>query len=137
MKIYVKELARNGGVVEGEISAALLGVRDDDHLTFTKGLKVQGQADRCEDTLIVRGIFEGAFTADCARCLERANDTWRHPFVLDFPITRQTEEIDGTEVMCDEVLLNLPLKVLCQDTCRGLCPGCGVNLNETPCTCAS
>jgi uncharacterized protein len=33
------------------------------------------------------------------------------------------------------VLLALPLKVICQSDCRGLCPNCGANLNHEECRC--
>jgi hypothetical protein len=33
------------------------------------------------------------------------------------------------------VLLALPLKVICQSDCRGLCPSCGANLNHEECRC--
>jgi uncharacterized protein len=34
------------------------------------------------------------------------------------------------------VILELPLILLCREDCAGLCPVCGVNLNENPCSCA-
>jgi uncharacterized protein len=37
--------------------------------------------------------------------------------------------------MGDVFLLELDTKNLCSDDCRGLCPGCGVNLNEGQCRC--
>jgi uncharacterized protein len=35
----------------------------------------------------------------------------------------------------EQVLLALPLKIVCRDDCKGLCPQCGKNLNEGPCAC--
>ncbi|MDD5195443.1 MAG: DUF177 domain-containing protein, partial [Candidatus Omnitrophica bacterium] len=35
----------------------------------------------------------------------------------------------------EEVLLNFPMKVLCKPDCKGLCPGCGANLNNEVCKC--
>ena len=35
----------------------------------------------------------------------------------------------------EDVVLNLPSKVLCKDDCKGLCPQCGKNLNDGPCDC--
>ncbi len=42
----------------------------------------------------------------------------------------------GTELY-DYSHLNLPMKVLCKDDCKGLCPKCGKNLNEGECGCKS
>jgi uncharacterized protein len=38
-------------------------------------------------------------------------------------------------VLREQVLLSLPARTLCQPDCKGLCPRCGVNRNETACSC--
>lgn len=43
--------------------------------------------------------------------------------------------LDLTEVLRQDVLLELPAHVLCKEDCRGLCPECGTNLNEASCDC--
>ena len=48
--------------------------------------------------------------------------------------------IRGTELDVDafiscEILSSLPMKVLCKDDCKGLCPKCGKNLNHGACNC--
>jgi uncharacterized protein len=43
--------------------------------------------------------------------------------------------LDLTEVLRQDVLLELPVHVLCKEDCRGLCPECGTNLNEASCDC--
>jgi uncharacterized protein len=40
------------------------------------------------------------------------------------------------DVLREQVLLALPLKAICREECRGLCPHCGQNLNQEQCTCA-
>jgi DUF177 domain-containing protein len=39
------------------------------------------------------------------------------------------------DVLREQVLLALPLKAICREDCRGLCPHCGRNLNLEQCTC--
>ena len=36
----------------------------------------------------------------------------------------------------EQILLAVPLRVLCIEECKGLCPHCGKNLNEGQCSCA-
>ena len=43
--------------------------------------------------------------------------------------------LDVTKAICDEIALSLPTYWLCKDDCKGLCPKCGVNLNEQQCDC--
>lgn len=47
----------------------------------------------------------------------------------------QDDRIDVTKLLRENVLLNLPLQPLCRVDCRGLCPHCGINLNENTCQC--
>ena len=43
--------------------------------------------------------------------------------------------IDLQETVAEEVRLAIPMKVLCREDCKGLCPSCGKDLNEGPCGC--
>jgi uncharacterized protein len=52
-------------------------------------------------------------------------------------VPADTQEIDLSVDLRDALMLSLPLKSLCRDDCRGLCPNCGQDLNEGPCTCPS
>ncbi len=45
------------------------------------------------------------------------------------------DKIDLTHMIREQVLLALPMKSLCNDDCRGLCPECGTNLNLSSCSC--
>jgi uncharacterized protein len=47
----------------------------------------------------------------------------------------QNDEIDLGQLMREQFYLALPMKPLCRDDCRGLCPICGTNLNRSPCEC--
>ena len=51
-------------------------------------------------------------------------------------IRHDEDTVDITEYVRDTMLLSLPVKPLCDDTCRGLCPVCGTNRNETVCGCS-
>jgi len=43
--------------------------------------------------------------------------------------------IDLAEDVRQTILVSLPLKLVCREACKGLCPTCGKNLNEGPCSC--
>ena len=46
------------------------------------------------------------------------------------------EQIDLKELLREQFYLTLPMKPLCREECRGLCPQCGTNLNTGRCDCA-
>lgn len=45
------------------------------------------------------------------------------------------EQIDLDELLQEQCYLALPMKPLCREDCRGLCPQCGTNLNTGTCGC--
>ena len=44
-------------------------------------------------------------------------------------------DLDADAFVCEEILLGFPMKVLCQEDCKGICKVCGANLNEGECGC--
>lgn len=92
----------------------------------------------------------------CARCLEpvvekvaRSFDLLYRPLGTDagraeLSVTRAEAEVsyyqgEGLlleDAVREQVLLALPLKVICREDCKGLCPHCGKNLNVEQCSCA-
>jgi uncharacterized protein len=47
----------------------------------------------------------------------------------------EDEKLDLDEFVSSGIILNLPMKHLCSESCKGLCPVCGKNLNEGSCEC--
>jgi len=129
-------------------------------------LDAQGRADLIVENrgpkqlvpdIRVRADYSGRFEVPCARCvepvehaLERSFDLLYRPIGVDAngaerAISTSETEIgyyngDGLvleDVLREQVLLSLPEKALCRADCKGLCPGCGRNLNTEQCSCAS
>ncbi|HKY34004.1 MAG TPA: DUF177 domain-containing protein [Candidatus Polarisedimenticolia bacterium] len=44
--------------------------------------------------------------------------------------------LDVGNLAAEQIYLEIPMKPLCSPDCKGLCPGCGANLNTEPCTCS-
>jgi uncharacterized protein len=47
------------------------------------------------------------------------------------------DQIDLNELLREQFYLALPMKPLCREECKGLCPQCGTNLNTATCNCAA
>ena len=86
------------------------------------------------------------YSGPCDRCAcdikKEINIPIEHVLVTELSDEENDELIllEGYEFNLDnfvreDVLLNLPLKFLCKDDCKGLCPICGKNLNEGKCGC--
>lgn len=50
-------------------------------------------------------------------------------------LSPDTNYIDISEDVRQYILLAIPIKILCSENCRGLCPSCGIDLNQSQCKC--
>lgn len=48
----------------------------------------------------------------------------------------EEERVDLGPILLEQLQLHVPMRALCREDCRGLCPRCGRNRNEEPCDCA-
>jgi uncharacterized protein len=46
------------------------------------------------------------------------------------------DELDLTELLNEQIVLNTPMKPLCNELCKGICSGCGADLNSGNCACS-
>ncbi len=86
-------------------------------------------------------------TISCRRCLAPVTTSVQVPvnvlFAEDagiddpavYPIPPRTRELDLSDAVREELILALPEYVLCSEDCRGICAGCGADLNTARCTC--
>lgn len=104
--------------------------------------------------ILLRGHLEGNLTLTCSRCL----DPYTAPVVADFTLLLepgpepavpeeeltaealdldfyQEEVVDLERYLREQIILMVPLKPLCAETCKGICPRCGADLNRAPCRC--
>ena len=44
-------------------------------------------------------------------------------------------KLDLSEVVCDQIVMEMPYRFLCREDCKGLCPKCGQDLNVERCSC--
>ncbi len=110
---------------------------------------------RTDRGILVQGRMETEIGLTCSRCLAQS----RLPISLDiaeeyFPTTDvmsgaavpvpdgpdsftidENHVIDMTEAIRQYAEMKVPMKPLCRDSCAGICPSCGRNLNEGGCDC--
>jgi uncharacterized protein len=118
-------------------------------------LEVNATAELLEGNIRVAGAIESKVELVCARCLEpvvedvqRSFDLFYSPLPKDVkPEEARLRDDDAeigffegeglflADVLREQVLLALPMKVICRGDCRGLCPSCGANLNHEECRC--
>jgi len=86
--------------------------------------------------LIVQGTLKINIICCCARCGDNfTKKILISDFCRSFPLTLNNELINLTTDVREDILLALPMVAVCSAECRGLCSGCGVNLNRKNCKC--
>lgn len=92
----------------------------------------------------VEGAVKGTLKIPCDRCMEEVDYKVETNFSKDIKFDDDNEEkvqyIDGynldlEKLALNELIIDLPMKVLCSDTCKGICNQCGTNLNKGTCNC--
>jgi uncharacterized protein len=89
--------------------------------------------------------YSGDMVFECHRCLNRVTLHFEKSVTRVLATVPEAEEeetillandaVDLLPILEEEVTLNLPLQILCSDTCLGLCPTCGKDLNTGMCSC--
>ena len=117
-------------------------------LTSPGILKIKGKALLTGKSKAMLDIeYQVELDYPCSRCLKNVKKVVENHFekevYLKMPEILEDEEcfyleggaLDITEMMIEDLILNLPMQVVCSEDCKGICPKCGVNLNEQSCTC--
>ncbi len=159
MYLDLKDIGPNGLSFEGEVVVPDLE-RYPGERVQTSSARLTVRVVREAESLELQGGLAAELELDCGRCLEPFVFRLETPLGLRLvpeagadddgpPSEIPVEEGDETEtwsirdgkldlerLVAEFVLLNLPLKPVCRDACRGLCPRCGANRNEGECGCA-
>lgn len=109
-----------------EIHGDLHGLSGSAELTLTVRYTVSMPCDRCGAQ--TTRTYDRQFPHLVVRELAEEEDDG------DYVVT-EDDRLDLSELVREDVLLDLPTKYLCREDCRGLCPKCGRNLNEGDCGC--
>ncbi len=114
---------------------------------FFRPVFVDGMIRNRAGVVTLEYTAESTFRTQCDRCLKELERdfslSFEHILVRhlangenDDYIVTQNDRLDMDDVALNDVLLEMPTKMLCSEDCKGLCPVCGADLNTTDCGCA-
>ncbi len=87
--------------------------------------------------LVVSGKISTKVHMSCSLCLKPFTRTWADPsYHFDCEVLQPHDTIDLTENIREAIIVGLPVKPLCREDCKGLCPSCGTNWNSASCGCS-
>jgi uncharacterized protein len=158
MKLDLSEIAAHLGkrikydIDENPIEDAESGLKCVERVTGNVAFSNTGR------TIDVRGKCRTTIELDCGRCLRTYEMPVEFAIEEELPLeghpwapeeTAEEKELpeeekdplfegnifDLPEYLRQSILVNVPIKPLCEEACKGLCPHCGANLNDGPCDC--
>ncbi|MCG8608597.1 DUF177 domain-containing protein [bacterium] len=149
MKLNVQALKEGIQSFEFEKAAGELNL---DSKTFKTEITIKTDVEKRDKNLFVRTRVGTTIACICDLCLEEFSQKLHDEFRLlyaspeDYAVYRdddevrmlnpRTREIDLADGVRESLLLSVPLKSVCSDECKGLCPQCGANLNAESCHCS-
>ena len=134
-------------------SADSIGITDE--LTCLEPIEVDITVARTGEQFHLKGRATVLVEMECSRCLTRFKE-WLHadfevlvsltPWGLRDRVPRwneefvflppEAQEVDISRLVREIILLSVPMKPLCREDCKGLCPECGQDLNRGECGCS-
>ena len=107
-----------------------------DNGRFTGDLEISGETLNNGSRFLIRGKIKCCREFECDRCLELSKESQVHEFEEEIDKSEIVDDmVDITELIRDILIASQPMKNLCKDDCKGLCPVCGQNLNNGECNC--
>jgi uncharacterized protein len=153
MVVRLSEI-EDGAVLKGKMDGSHLPGTKDEEFPFLTPVDYEIIVRKFENSVRLEGSVGCSLSLICGRCLDAF--PFRIEAFLDVGLIKKApvpetelelaegdlevyyyegDEIDINPLVYEEVLLNMPLKPLCREDCRGLCAVCGKNNNIEECRC--
>lgn len=157
--ITVREVPPEGRPIDVALDPGAVHLEGEDEFTLEGG-NLSGRVEKGEDEAVhFRGRLRARQGLHCGRCLEafvheldEDLDLFFMPHAAEAGADEEEQDvelsdremvvayydkdrIDLGEMVREQMLLAVPLRRLCREDCRGLCPSCGVNRNTGTCDC--
>ena len=109
-------------------------------------VRIVGSVRNIAGMLVLSGVLRTTLHWNCDRCAAPFLEERELPLEVVLAETVEDEEnddivlledgqVDLDDVFVTALVLETPIKILCKEDCKGLCPKCGKNLNEGECGC--
>jgi len=153
MIIRLSEI-EDGAVLKGKIAGSQIEGVKDEEFSFLAPIDYEIVVCKFDDSVRLEGSIRCSLSLMCGRCLDvfpfSIQTSLDVGLIKKIPVPEtelelakedlevyyyEGDEIDINPLVCEEVLLNIPIKPLCREDCRGICAVCGKNNNIEECHC--
>ena len=144
-------------VARGSMEASRFSELEDKSMRVITPVDYELTVRKFDNLVTVQGPLECTMSITCSRCLDdftlnlrafmdiKLTPRIKTPRVSEAELKSEDldvyyyegDEIDLDPFIYEEVLLNVPIRPVCTEDCKGLCPVCGKNKNVEECQCAA
>ncbi len=154
MIVDIDRLPREGLEISKDFEFSTFEIVDEDAV-FLEPVHAELSIKKVGEDVFVKGRLKAALSFVCSRCLVPFEFPVDSPFDLAFfpeELEAVKEELDSEdldmsfyygrridlkEIVLEQLNLTFPFKPLCSESCRGICPICGKNINTGGCSCVT
>jgi len=118
-------------------------------LSLNKEIDINCNVRKVLKEISVDGLIQFGITTQCSRCLNEVKLELKSDVSLTLTPKDENEEnigdvdfevyegesIDLSNYFREQIAMNIPYRVVCKDSCKGLCSKCGADLNIEQCSC--
>lgn len=125
--------------------------------TFIDDIRIRMEVFRTGESISISGLINTTLKLSCIRCLDNFDFPLETEFkynlypseerevLPEIEINRkdldvlyyQGNSIDISPLIREQIILSIPSYSLCRESCKGMCPQCGSNLNQGSCQCGN
>ena len=136
MKIMAARIPEEGLSLNGSDPGAVMELSGDPFIRVESDVQYALYVQCVSEELIVQGTLSVDLGLKCIRCSEFFSTTVTDSdFLRAYPASEDTESVEITLDMRENLLLHIPTFPVCGEGCKGLCTQCGADLNKSSCEC--
>ncbi|MDD5727356.1 MAG: DUF177 domain-containing protein [Victivallales bacterium] len=128
-------LKKQDVVLEGEEPPSFLEVGNSEMIAFNDPVCYRFHAMLVSNGVLVKGSVHTAYDGVCGRCLKKFKGEIRQDNICLFFAELDGIELDVSEEIRAELVVEIPMNCICKASCKGLCRHCGADLNTGKCGC--
>jgi len=121
--------------IEGEEPPSFLKVENSDMISFKDNVRYHLHASMVSNGVLVKGSVFTRYDGVCGRCLKKFKGEFGRDDICLFFRELHGIELDVSEEIRAELVVEIPINCICSPSCKGLCHHCGADLNKEKCNC--
>jgi uncharacterized protein len=143
LRLNAVEILRQPGTSREIVATLPIGPLEVDDVRISGDVDVALRAVSSVDGVVLHGLVRTPWATQCRRCLvdvagvaeSEVDELFQYNLTNDEANQIEGDLIELAPIVREYVLLELPVGPLCRPDCAGICPECGADRNESPCSC--